>query len=38
MINEDAVREVAGYTEQFADRIEQAHQDATMTIRQMGTA
>ncbi|MBS2966353.1 hypothetical protein KGA66_25140 [Actinocrinis puniceicyclus] len=38
MINEDAVREVAGYIEEFAGRIEQAHQDATMTIRQMGTA
>lgn len=37
MINEDVVREVADYVREFADRIEQTHQDATATIRQMGT-
>ena len=38
MINEDAVREVAGYIQEFADRIEQAHLDATTTIQRMGSA
>jgi uncharacterized protein YukE len=38
MINEDTVREVAGYVQEFAANIEQAHQDATGTIKQMGSA
>jgi len=38
MINEDKVREVAGHVRQFADNIQQSHQDATATIQQMGSA
>ncbi|MGH6655490.1 MAG: hypothetical protein ACRDVE_09815 [Actinocrinis sp.] len=38
MVNEDTVREVAGYVQQFADNIQQSHQDATDTIQQMSAA
>lgn len=38
MINEDTVREVAGYVQEFAENIQQAHQDATDTIQKMGSA
>lgn len=38
MINEDTVREVAGYVQEFADNIQQAHQDASDTIQKMGGA
>lgn len=38
MINEDTVREVAGYVQEFADNIQQSHQNATNTIQQMGQA
>jgi uncharacterized protein YukE len=38
MINEDTVREVAGHVQEFADNIQQSHQDATDTIQKMGSA
>ena len=37
-INEDTVREVAGFVAEFADSIESTHQDATDTIGAMGDA
>jgi uncharacterized protein YukE len=38
MINEDTVREVAGFVQEFADNIKGTHQDATNTIHSMGEA
>jgi uncharacterized protein YukE len=38
MVNEDTVREVAGHVQEFADNIQQAHQNATDTIQKMGSA
>ena len=38
MINEDTVRDVAGFVQEFADNIQKSHQDATSTIQQMGQA
>lgn len=38
MINEGTVHEVGGYVQEFAANIGQAHQDATSTIKQMGSA
>lgn len=33
MINEDAVREVAGFVKEFADNLQTTHQDATQAIQ-----
>ena len=38
MINEDAVREVAGFVKEFADDVQSSHQDATQAIHAMGAA
>jgi uncharacterized protein YukE len=37
-INEDAVRELATHVRQFAQNLENVHQDASTTIRNMGQA
>jgi uncharacterized protein YukE len=37
-VNEDTVRDVAGYIQEFADNLKGTHQDATNTIQQMGEA
>ena len=38
MINEDTVREVAGFVQEFADNLSSSHQDATQAISAMGSA
>jgi uncharacterized protein YukE len=38
MINEDTVREVAGFVKEFADDVQSSHQDATQAIHAMGSA
>jgi uncharacterized protein YukE len=38
MINEDTVREVAGFVQEFADNLQSSHQDATQAIQTMGVA
>jgi uncharacterized protein YukE len=38
MINEDAVREVAGFVKEFADDLQSSHRDATQAIHAMGVA
>jgi uncharacterized protein YukE len=38
MINEDAVRELATHVRQFAENLDNVHQDATATIHNMGQA
>lgn len=38
MINEDTVREVAGFVKEFADNLQSSHQDATQAIHAMGAA
>lgn len=38
MINEDTVREVAGFVQEFADNLQSSHQNATQAIQAMGAA
>jgi uncharacterized protein YukE len=38
MINEDTVREVAGFVQEFADNLQSSHQNATQAIHAMGAA